>query len=423
MIAGNHTGNSWKANVDINDPFGVGLSFNVEGFFIGANYASMMASRRESDVLLTEGHDSAFFYPGPSNQSYGVFGFGAGQRATYGGWDGNAMQVPTINVDNEFTDFEEPMAETAIGWKGLTLVPRYTSGALELIGEYTHLTYDTNWQAWGDDTRAVDNTDYPSFELDTGVGHNFRTAYAPFQDKKTDIALIRGKYVFDVGRGIDLFFKVKWINETDKRLNDARFLPFEAGDCPGNGEDCGNVKNFYNAGLSTANVSYFGNPPVIEVNGVKGYQWKPWDSVSDDDRDLKYHTYQLGAGYQLSNDLYGSLAYEFYSADLKDGNTAFQAYNLHEIASGKHSKNLAIAKLGYTMGAATVGFEYQYNWGSFEPDFGGGFIVQYADQGTADNNGVKVGSRGFKGRYGGWNSLETRDFRQQRIKAFLKVLF
>ena len=75
------------------------------------------------------------------------------------------------------------------------------------------------------------------------------------------------------------------------------------------------------------------------------------------------------------------------------------------------------------LGGAEFGFEYQYNWGSFEPDFGGGFVVQYADQGTADNNGVKVGSRGFKGRYGGWNSLETRDFHQQRIKAFLKVQF
>jgi len=422
-LAGTHSGNAWKANVDLNDPFGVGLSFNLEGFSYGANYDSLLAARREADVLLTEGHDAAFYFPGPSNQSYGVFGFGAGARANYGGFDGTMMQVATVNVDNEFTDFIEPVAETVIGWKGWTLVPRYTIGALELAGEYTQLSYDTNWQAWGNETRAIDNTDYPSTELDTGVGHNFRTAYAPFQDKKTDLYLVKGKYIIDVGRGIDLFFKVKGINETDKRLNDPKFLPYAAGDCPGNGQDCKNVKNFYNTGFSTANVSYFGNPPVIEVNGVKGYQWKPWDSISDDDRDLSYYTYQLGAGYQLTNDLYGSLAYEYYSADLKDGNTAFQAYNLHEIASGKHSKNLAIAKFHYTLGGADVGFEYQYNWGTFEPDFGGGFIVQYADQGTAGNNGVKVGSRGFKGRYGGWNSLETRNIRQQRIQAYLKVVF
>jgi hypothetical protein len=36
---------------------------------------------------------------------------------------------------------------------------------------------------------------------------------------------------------------------------------------------------------------------------------------------------------------------------------------------------------------------------------------------------VKEGSRGFKNRYGGWNSLEKRDFEQNRLKAFFKVRF
>ena len=84
-------------------------------------------------------------------------------------------------------------------------------------------------------------------ERDTGVGHSFRSAYAPFQDKKTDIALVKGKYVIDVGKGIDLFGKIKFINETDKRMNDARYLPYAAGDCPGGGEACENVKNYYAA--------------------------------------------------------------------------------------------------------------------------------------------------------------------------------
>ncbi len=42
----------------------------------------------------------------------------------YGGWEGNAQQVATINVDNQFTDFNEPMAETAIGWEGHHASPR-----------------------------------------------------------------------------------------------------------------------------------------------------------------------------------------------------------------------------------------------------------------------------------------------------------
>ncbi len=420
VITGHHKGTSWKADVDINDPWGVGLSFNVEGFFLGANYASMMAARRESDVLLTEGHDSAWAFPGPANASYGVFG-GNPTRIGYGGWDGNAQQVATINVDNEFTDFDEPMAETAIGWKGFTIVPTYQSGALQLAGEYSHIGYDTNWQAWGDPSRSITNTDYPATELDTGVGHNFRSAYAPFQDKKTDIALVKGKTVVNSGRGIDVFWKVKYIKETDNRMNDARYLPFVAGDCPGGGQVCGNVKNYYSTGNSTGD--YYGNPPVITVNGVSGYQWKPFDSLSDDDRDLKYYTLQLGAGYQFTDDLYASLEYQYYNADLKDGNTAFQAYNLHEMASGKHEKNMVIVKAKLPIGGADIGFEYQYNFGTFKPDFGTGYVVQYASADTANNVHVPVGSPGFSGRYGNWNSLLERKFDQQRIKAYMKIQF
>ena len=77
-------------------------------------YVSMMAARRESDVLLTEGHDGAWAFPGPDNSAFGVFPNNP-TRIGYGGWQGNAQQVATINVDNEFTDFEEPMAESVIG--------------------------------------------------------------------------------------------------------------------------------------------------------------------------------------------------------------------------------------------------------------------------------------------------------------------
>jgi len=58
-------------SADVNDPFKIGLSFGVEGFDLGSDYVSMMAARRESDVLLTDGHDGAWAFPGPSNASYG----------------------------------------------------------------------------------------------------------------------------------------------------------------------------------------------------------------------------------------------------------------------------------------------------------------------------------------------------------------
>lgn len=410
---------TYKLNIDINDPFGVGLSFNVEYFDIGAEYVSMMAARRESDVLLTEGHDGAWAYPGPANASFGVFP-GNPTRIGIGGWQGNAQQVATINVDNEFTDFEEPMAETVIGWKGITVKPTLSVGDWDLSLEYTDVDYNTNWQAWGDASRGLNDSPYPNAESDAGVG-SFRNAYAPFQDKATTFLILKANYFLDVGRGVDLFGKLKFIDETDKRLNDARFLPYAAGDCPGGGAACAGNVNEYSAGHSSADI--YGNPPVITVNGVTGYQWKPFDSLSDDDRDMNYQLIQLGAGYQLTDELYGTFTYEHYDVDLQDGNTAFQAYQLHELASGDHTKDKIMISAKYFIGGAEFGLQYEYNTGEFKPDFGSGFVVQFADQGTAQSNNVPVGSPGFRGRFGGWNSLATRDFEQQRLKAYMKIVF
>ncbi|MGZ8796259.1 MAG: hypothetical protein ACXW2F_02855 [Thermoanaerobaculia bacterium] len=414
------SGNAMKLDADATDPFGVGLSLSAEYFNIGSDYGSILAARRESDVLLTEGHDGTFAFPGPSNAAFGVFG-GNATRIGYGGWQGNMQQMATVNVDNEFTDFDEPAAETVIGWKGFTLVPRWQKDNLEIAGEITHIGYNTNWQAWGDPSRPVLSSLYPSMESDTGVGHNFRSAYVPFQDKKTDIALIRGKYTLNVAKGVDIFGKLKFINETDKRLNDARYLPYKAGDCTGNGQACTGNKNFYSGTNTTADL--YGNPDVITVNGVTGYKWKPFDSIADDDRDLSYNMVQVGAGYQLTSVIYGTLMYEKYSADLKDGNTAFQAYQLHEMASGKHNKNKIIALLKYPIGGAEAGFNYEYAFGDFKPNFGGGFVPQVADDAISKSNNVPVGSLGFSGRFGGWNSLEKRTFKHNHLKAYFKVRF
>jgi hypothetical protein len=417
--AGKLDDETFKANVDLNDPFGIGLSFNLEYFDIGAEYMSILAARRESDVLLTEGNDGAFGFPGPDNSAFGVFP-GNPTRIGYGGWQGPAQQVATINVDNEFTDFDESMAESVIGWKGITVVPTISIGGFDLAAEYSKIDYNTNWQAWGDDSRAIGNSRFPNFESDAGI-NSFRNAYAPFQDRETDILLLRGKYVLDVANGVDVFGKIKWIDETDDRMTESRFLPYRPGDCPGGGAGCANNVNNYSNGFSTADI--YGNPPVITVNGVTGYQWKPFDSLSDDDREMDYQLIQLGAGYQFTGNLYGSLTYENYDVDLQDGNTAFQAYQLHSMSSGQHDKNKLILQARYTIGGAEFGFNYEYNWGEFDPDFGGGFVTQFADQETANNFGVPVGSPGFRGRFGGWNSLITRDFEQHRLKSFLKVRF
>lgn len=426
--AGKLDDEAYVFDLDLNDPFGVGLDIAFQYFDIGADYVSITAARREADVLITEGHDSTWAWPGPSNISFGVFNTG-NLRIGYGGWQGNAQQVATINVDNEFTDFEEPMAETVIGWKGFTVAPRIALGDLDLSAEYTTLDYNTDWQAWGDPSRAILDSVYPNHESDAGVG-SFRNAYAPFQDKSTDFIVLKGNYFVDVGRGLEIFGKVKWIDEQDKRMNDPRFLPYQPGDCPGGGVSCSNNTNIYFSGTNAdgnpvaySTADLYGNPPVITVNGVTGYQWKPFDSLADDDRDMNYTMYQLGLAYQLTDELWGSLTYESYDVDLQDGNTAFQAYQLHEMASGQHNKDKVIVQAKYNIGGAEIGLNYEYNTGDFTPDFGGGFVPQVADEGIEQTFGFKPGTLGFRGRFGGWNSLEKRDFEQQRLKAFLKLFF
>jgi hypothetical protein len=412
----------FKVNVDLNDPFDAGISFNLEYFDIGAQYVSILAARREADVLLTEGSDGAFAFPGPDNSAFGVFNdAGNRTRIGYGGWQGNAQQVATISVDNEFTDFDEPLAETVIGWKGFTITPVWNLGGLDLAAEFTWIDYNTNWQAWGDPSRPIDQSIYPNMESDAGI-NSFRNAYAPFQEKETSILLLRAKYLLDVGKGVDVFGKVKFIDETDERLNDPRFLPFRPGDCPGGGQACADNRNFYSPGNSTAAI--YGNPPVITgAGGRVGYQWAPFDDVSDDDRDMDYRLFQLGAGYQVTDNLYSSLTAERYDVDLLDGNTAFQAYQLHTMASGEHVKTKIILFARYTLGGSEFGFNYEYNFGEFTPDFGEGFVPQVLDADTARALGLRPGSLGFRGRFGGWNSLEKRDFRQNRLKAFLKFRF
>ena len=424
--AGERDDEAMTFDLAINDPFDNGLSFNIQVFDIGAEFVSVMAARRESDVLLTEGHDGAFALPGPSNAAFSVFGgIGNETRIGYGGWQGNAQQVATINADNAFTDFDEPMAETVIGWKGFTIQPVLGLGDFDLTAEYTQVDYSTNWQAWGDPTRGIQDSPFPNMESDAGFGSP-RNAYAPFQDKETEIMVLAGKYFVDVGNGLELFGKIKFIDEQDKRMNDARFLPFQPGDCPGGGVACAGNTNFYGVDVdgnafSTADI--YGNPPVITVNGVTGYQWKPFDSVSDDDRDMDYKLFQLGAGYQLTDEIYGTIIFEHYDVDLLDGNTAFQAYQLHEMASGEHTKDKLILQARYNIGGAEIGFNYEYNTGDYTPDFGGGFVTQFADAGTAANVLVPVNSPGFAGRFGGWNSLLKRDYEHQRLKAFLKLFF
>jgi hypothetical protein len=222
---------------------------------------------------------------------------------------------------------------------------------------------------------------------------------------------------------LQVWGKFKHIDETDDRMNDPNFLPFNPD----------GTKHIYGTDATGAPLStgdFYTNPPVITVNYLdgstaSGFQWKPFDSLADDNRDLSYNTFQFGVGKQLHPDFYGSVQYEYYKADLVDGTTAFQAYNLHEMAGGTHKKNKMILIGKFTLvGLPEAGFQFEHNWGTFDPDFGGGFVpqqIQTTDQET--NFHQPIGTLGFFNRFGGFNSIQKHDYQQSRVKVWLKVLF
>ncbi len=179
---------------DVTDPFGVGLSLTAEYFNIGQHYNAILGARREADVLLTDGFVS-------------------------GG------QLPTLNIANEFHDFDEPWFESCIGWNGVTLVASQFLGMSELKGEFTYLTYNTNMQG-----RDIDHV-YPGFLYPDGFtdtdfydyanvgdrGRDFRAVYQENQDRRTQIMALWFNTLIDVGRGIEWNTKAKFIRDRDLR--------------------------------------------------------------------------------------------------------------------------------------------------------------------------------------------------------------
>ena len=124
-------GRAGTVNLDILDPLEIGLNFKLQYFNIGTDFNAIFGSRREADVLLTDGLITS-------------------------GWTSGG-QLPTLNIANEFIDFDEPWYETIIGWNGATGVLEWTSGRSKVEAEYTLITYNTNKQ-----NRDVDHQ-YPTF--------------------------------------------------------------------------------------------------------------------------------------------------------------------------------------------------------------------------------------------------------------------
>lgn len=187
-----------RIRVELLDPFEVGLGMKFEYFNIGENWVSMFGARREADVLLTEGF------------------LGGGQ-------------LPTLNLANEFVDFDEQWYESIVGWHGGTALFDYEYNTFGISAEYTFITYNTNAQ-----NRDVDFT-YPTFLHSEGFtdidvydyantldrGRDPRSVYRRHQDRASHIAVVNADYVIDLGRGIELGAKFKLIADTDKRSEDS----------------------------------------------------------------------------------------------------------------------------------------------------------------------------------------------------------
>lgn len=159
-----------------------GLALNFQYFDIGAGYYSVAAARRESDVLLTEGSESAWYNWGNTLWS--------------GGAAANYTQSPSNNrlTDNAFMDFDESPAESVVGWNGITALAKYDANNTPMSLEYTRVDYDNNWQNYAA-TRPLANL------------------YAANQDRATDIMAFKLNHIFSVMGGLDTNLKIKRVND------------------------------------------------------------------------------------------------------------------------------------------------------------------------------------------------------------------
>lgn len=161
-----------------------GLSLNYQYFNIGAGYYSTAAARRESDVLLTEGSEAAWY-------NWGTAIWSGGATTDY-------TQSPSNKAvtDNAYMDFNESPAESVVGWKGHTIVGKYEVAETPLSLEYSRVGYNNNWQNYSA----------------TGPLSNF---YALNQDRTTNILAFKLNHNFHVAGGLDANLKFKRVDDKD----------------------------------------------------------------------------------------------------------------------------------------------------------------------------------------------------------------
>jgi len=276
-----------KLLVELFDPLQVGLSAKAQYFNIGSEYNAVMGARREADVLLTDGIITGGF--------------------TRGG------QLPTLNLANEFVDWDEPWFESCIGWHGATGLVEWVRGPLKLTGEATFIGYNTNAQDRDVDQQYPDFlytsgfTDTTAFTADADYanvydrGRDPRSVYARFQDRRTALAVVNGQFLLP--RGVILSAKAKYVHDRD-------------------GREKGRTDDDYlgRAWLGFVKVSL---QPTSELKTTLGYEFTRWDEDRrNGTREAGYydaltfrHTAQAGLSYAFGGALL-SYTLEYFHKDL-----------------------------------------------------------------------------------------------------------
>jgi hypothetical protein len=173
-----------------------GLGFNFQYFNIGAGYYSTTAARRESDVLLTEGSESAWYKWGDPLWSGGAAADYTQGAASPNGGKGVPNGTQNGLTDNAFMDFNESPTESVIGWKGLTAVGKLDVADMPMSLEATRVSYNNNWLNY--------STSGPLYNV-----------FPVNQDRTTNIVAFKLNKTFQVMGGLDTNFKIKRVDDKD----------------------------------------------------------------------------------------------------------------------------------------------------------------------------------------------------------------
>ena len=402
--------NSWFFNVDIGDFLISDLTFNIQAFHIGSDYMAIQSARREQDVLLSEGWINTWQWGRPDynfgNRENGNATAGLG----YGGWNGDTQQVVSLMADNDFTDFDEPVAYDVHGYEGFTIVPNYTWGDWEFTGEFSYYDYDTNWQACGGRISNDGTTpdvgfrsacaDYPRNEgiHAWGLGGDWRAPYSMYQDRETYMYGFRANYLLDFLNGFDLEFRYRFIDDEDDRVKSDQGLADAYGDGYASG--------------------------VVNEDWVFNFDQQFRDCTSCDDRDAEYSQIGLTVGYQIHPDLYMELVLDRYEVDIVDGTIdvapvglGFEGSNdfgYAEYTTGEWTKDRLGLRFNYFLSGVEFGASADWFWGDYDPEF-------YVNNGGRRSKLVPSGD--FVVTPLGNISTDDPDFNQYRLKAFMKVSF